>query len=122
MELFEKLSFLLFDLFDLGALANQFLRDFLDLLDDEALGLSAFLELVGESHVLGLHRLKQDELLEQKDQFQLSALQVTLESVLLLLHLLDLFIEVVDGAVDLITELLLLVLQLDHLNLLHLVI
>lgn len=122
MELFEKLSFLLFDLFDLGALANQFLRDFLDLLDDEALGLSAFLELVGESHVLGLHRLKQDELLEQKDQFQLSALQVTLESVLLLLHLLDLFIEVVDGAVDLITELLLLVLQFDHLNLLHLVI
>ena len=122
MELFEKLSFLLFDLFDLGALANQFLRDFLDLLDDEALGLSAFLELVGESHVLGLHRLKQDELLEQKDQFQLSTLQVTLESVLLLLHLLDLFIEVVDGAVDLITELLLLVLQLDHLNLLHLVI
>jgi len=122
VELFEKLSFLLFDLFDLGALANQFLRDFLDLLDDEALGLSAFLELVGESHVLGLHRLKQDELLEQKDQFQLSALQVTLESVLLLLHLLDLFIEVVDGAVDLITELLLLVLQFDHLNLLHLVI
>ena len=122
MELFEKLSFLLFDLFDLGALANQFLRDFLDLLDDEALGLSAFLELVGESHVLGLHRLKQDELLEQKDQFQLSTLQVTLESVLLLLHLLDLFIEVVDGAVDLITELLLLVLQFDHLNLLHLVI
>jgi len=122
VELFEKLSFLLFDLFDLGALANQFLRDFLDLLDDEALGLSAFLELVGESHVLGLHRLKQDELLEQKDQFQLSTLQVTLESVLLLLHLLDLFIEVVDGAVDLITELLLLVLQFDHLNLLHLVI
>lgn len=122
VEVLQKLSLLILDVFDLSTLANQLLRDFLDLLDDEALGLSALLELVRESHVFGLHRFQQDELLEQEDKLELSALQVTLESVLLLLHLLDLIIKVVDFGVDLFAELLLLVSKLNHTHLLHFIV
>ena len=46
VELCEKLGFLLLDIFDFLTLADELARDFLDLLDDESLGLSALFELV----------------------------------------------------------------------------
>mmetsp|Transcript_12003 Transcript_12003/g.16303 ORF Transcript_12003/g.16303 Transcript_12003/m.16303 type:complete len:482 (-) Transcript_12003:484-1929(-) len=122
MELLQKLRFLFLDFFNFSALANELLRDFLDLFDNETLGFSALLELVGESLVLRLHRFKQDKLFEKKDEFELGALQVALETVLLLLHLLDLFIEVIDVRVHLFHQLLLFVLELDHADLFELVV
>ena len=66
-----------------------------------------------------MHRLEQNELLEQQNELEFGALQVTLESVLLFLHLFDLLVKVVDVAVDFIHELSLLVFQLNHAHLLH---
>lgn len=74
MELGKQFSFLFLDVLDFSTFADQLLWDFLDLFDDEAFLLGALLELIGESHVFGLHRSQQDQLFEQKNQLQLGAL------------------------------------------------
>ena len=66
MELRQQLMFFFLDVFDFLTLVDKLARDFLDLLDDESLGLSALLEFVGETDVLRLHRFQQDKLLEEK--------------------------------------------------------
>ena len=119
MELGEELGLFFLDVFDLLSLTDELARDFLDLLDDEALRFSALLEFVREALVLWLHRFEQDKLLKQEDQLQLSALQVTLKTVLFLLHLFDLLIEVLNIGVHLVHELSLLVFELNHADLLH---
>ena len=52
-------------------------------------------------------------------ELTVGALQVAFKSILLLLHLLDFFIEVVNVGVNFVLELLLLILQLNHFDLLH---
>ena len=102
VELIEELSLFLLDLLDVLSLSNQLARDILNFANDESLGLSALLELIAESEVLRLHRLEQDQLFKQEQKLQFSALKVPLEPVLLLLHLFDLLVEIVDVAVDII--------------------
>lgn len=120
VELGQQLCFFLFDVLHLGTFGDQLTRDILDLLDDETLLLGALFEFIGETHVFRLHRLEQDQLFEQQQQLQLGALQVTLKTIFLLLHFFDLLVEVVDLGVDVVHELSLLVLQLNHAHLLHL--
>ena len=102
VELIEELSLFLLDLLDVLSLSDQLARDILNLANDESLGLSALLELIAESEVLRLHRLEQDQLFKQEQKLQFSALKVTLEPVLFLLHLFDFLVEIVDVAVDII--------------------
>ena len=49
VELTEQLCFLVLDVFDLSTSADELLRDLLDFLNDETLGLSAFLEFPSPS-------------------------------------------------------------------------
>ena len=55
MELLEQLRFVVLDLFDVLSILDQLARDVLDLLDNEALLLSALLELARKTLIFRLH-------------------------------------------------------------------
>lgn len=110
------------DLVDFVLLHVELLFYFADGAHNFYLGVAALLELRTKLLVSLLHALKNDEFLKKQNQLEICILEVGLEAVLLLLHLMDFGVELVDERVNFSAQLVFLELQLNHHNLLVLVV